>query len=609
MKNRIGLRVPDQYPPREKSFFLHEKELSEWVARLPLGNTGETSRQLFKTLRLFNQTLMPYKRRLSGVEKLREPVSCVASTLRKHYVDVGFPLSEKAHKVSILNRELHSGLATAYKCVVIDILLGNYGRSDQKLLATAIHRAITYLTRVMLLSVLAYDRYSRRIWQELHILHRLAKRYNLENLQVKDQIEIHGKSSTICEAYRRAVLFCLSSPYKIRQRENIQIFDSLLEWAGYTQIHDVDQAPEETTIIIRQDADMPPSHGTPSIDADSRYLLKMDATELIDKLREQFDAQPEIRSLWGLDSLDKSLLRQLIQLWSNEQKRTFVRTKLNFELRTAVGLGNIFRLISDTEEIHSEQQDELSQEDATWIDQKFAEGKVLEISSRFTLEPITAISNREARPADFEDFGPNSRDAYEPEPVTIDWGNSKIRNHPPETHLFHTLNESAGGYCLDWKGSHAPKILVGELIGVQQASRANNQFGVGLVRWLMNNQTDSLQVGLQMIAPNAITVTARHHLRGKTTGHECLLLPEVGTSGQPTSFICPALSFNVGDLVTIDDGQSVREVKLTRLLESSGAITQFQFTYLDNHEEDDPDDEDESDFGRESDFDNLWSTL
>lgn len=605
-KNRIGLKIPDQSPPNGKVIYLTDKEISKWVGRLPLANIGETSRQLFLALREHNGTIIPYKKRLLCAEHLRDPVKYVGSNLSKHFVNTGFPLNEKAHKIAILNRELHNGLATSYKCVVVDTVVANHGKTDHQFLTTAIHRTIHHLSKVMLLSALVYDSYPKRIWLELHVLHRLACRYNLESQRVQDPQEAYDKSSSIDETYRRTVLFWLASPYKTRQRENIQIFDALLEWASYTHLFNLDEAPAETSIILKQNLDIPPSHGSLTPDADSRYLLKMEASKLIDKLREQFDEDAPATTLWGIDSLDKNLLRQLIQLWSSEQKRAFVRTKLNFELRVAVGLSKIFQLVLEGNKKQAEEPQEAEDVNATWVEKKLSEGNVFDISSRFTLEPLELQNRTEARTGGFEDFGPNSGDTETPESVTSIWDKPHYQGESNNTYLFHTLNESAGGYCLDWKAPQVPKILVGEVIGVQ-SSMANNRFGVGLVRWMKSNPLDSLQVGLQMIAPNAVAVTAKHDNNGDSTAHECLLLPEVGTSGQPTSFISPSFPFNVGDLLIIEDEKSPREIKLTRLLESSGAISQFQFIYLDNHGLQNSEEED--DISKDSDFDNLWSTL
>ncbi len=604
--NRIGLRIPDQLPPKGKPFFLSDKELSAWAEQLPIANVGETSKQIFKALREFNRTLIPSKRRQQSVEYFRQPLSYIAANLSKHYIGRGFPLSDKAYKIAVLNRELHSGMATAYKSAIIDLLVEGQGKPERKQLVQAIHRCMSYLSKVILQSVLVYDPYPKRIWRELHVLHRLASRYGVESIRVEDPVENHGKSSTIDEAYRRCVLFSLATPYKMRQKDNLLIFDTMLEWSHMAKIHSYENAPEETTIIIRQDSDLAPSHETSAGDADNKYLLKLDASDLIVELRDQFSEHPaDGGHLLGINALDTGLVRQLIKLWSKAQKRAFVRTKLNFELRIAVGLRSIHKLISlDNEPATPNEQQE---EDGTWIETAFAEGNHLKISPHFSLMPMESY-NYNPRRGDFEEFGPNTRDFDDlNDPASQIWDEQPSKLAEPATNTFKTINESAGGYCLDWSGDHIPKIQVGELIGVQSAMSAN-QFGVGMVRWMRHTREERLQVGVQMIAPNAMAVQARQGDDKRGEPHDCLLLPEVGTSGQPTSFICPSYPFKLGNQLQVNEGENLREIKLTRLLEASGAISQFQFVYLDHNDAPEQDDSDDK-FGDESDFDNLWSTL
>ncbi|MEJ2590871.1 MAG: GTPase, partial [Candidatus Thiodiazotropha sp.] len=104
--NHIGLRIPEQLPPKGKPFFLSDKEIAAWVEQLPIANIGETSRQIFQALREFNRTLMPSKRRLQSVEHFCKPLSFIADNLSKHYLGSGFPLSDKAYRIAVLNREL-----------------------------------------------------------------------------------------------------------------------------------------------------------------------------------------------------------------------------------------------------------------------------------------------------------------------------------------------------------------------------------------------------------------------------------------------------------------------------------------------------------------------
>ncbi|MES9979937.1 MAG: hypothetical protein ABW107_14435, partial [Candidatus Thiodiazotropha sp. 6PLUC5] len=117
--NPIGLRIPEQSSPSGEPFYLSDKKVTAWAKELPMANVGETSRQIFQTLRAFNRTSLPAKQRLLSIEGFREPLDYVATNLNKHYLGTRFPLSEKSHKIANLNRELHSGMATAYKAVIV----------------------------------------------------------------------------------------------------------------------------------------------------------------------------------------------------------------------------------------------------------------------------------------------------------------------------------------------------------------------------------------------------------------------------------------------------------------------------------------------------------
>ncbi|MES9942427.1 MAG: hypothetical protein ABW104_08690 [Candidatus Thiodiazotropha sp. 6PLUC2] len=606
--NPIGLRIPEQSSPSGEPFYLSDKKVTAWAKELPMANVGETSRQIFQTLRAFNRTSLPAKQRLLSIEGFREPLDYVATNLNKHYLGTRFPLSEKSHKIANLNRELHSGMATAYKAVIVDLLTNQQGGIDRALLAQAIHRCITYLAKVILLSVIVYDPYPKRTWHELHVLHRLAKRYDIGSNSVSDPMESSNNQTTIDQNYTRCLLFSLASPYKMRQKENLKIFDTLVNWSRYTTLYGFDEAPEESSITIRQDTDLAPSHEGRAHDAETKYLLILEASQLLLLMREHFtESEDAKQSLQGISDLDKVVVRQLIMLWSKAQKRAFVRTKLNFELRIAVGLRSVHELINlgDTSSSLSEEEEE---NEATWIDAQFAHGNEMHVESRFSLQPMD-IASYNPRRGNFEEFGPNTTDIGEinSEPKVEIWQDDKDQQVNSATCLFTTINESAGGYCLDWRGRDIPKIQVGELIGVQSAMSAA-QFGVGMVRWMRSGESNSMLVGIQMIAPNAMAVSAKITDQKSTQMEKCLLLPEVGTSGQPTSLISPSYPFSVGKTLLINDGENTQEIKLTRLLESSGSISQFQFVHLDENasatNKDDQDDLDD-----DSDFESLWSTL
>ncbi|KRT57413.1 hypothetical protein, partial [endosymbiont of Ridgeia piscesae] len=395
--SRVGFKIPDQIKPDTKPFYANAKEVKVWAERLPVANIGETSRRVFKALMEFNRALIHPKERMMSVEAFREPVRYICSNLEKHFINVGFPLSGKARKIALLSRELCDELATAYKCVVEDLLNSASDKSDQKVLGVAIHRAMIYLSAVLHQSALVYEPYPSRIWRELHTLHRLARRYSLHALPVKDIVEGEPESSTIEQIYLRVLLYALASPYKLRQADNRYLYKDLMEWSQYARLYNQGEAPPEACFVVRQDADLQPAHHSlMEVSAEHRILL-LDTRQLIEKLQDHFDDEhssfADSGLLIGADRYSKGLLQQLISLWTTAPQREFVRTKLNFELRIAVGLAAIYGLLKTEEASSKAQNAERLQEDMNWISNKFDGDSSLQpppdsATSGFTLIPI-----------------------------------------------------------------------------------------------------------------------------------------------------------------------------------------------------------------------------
>jgi hypothetical protein len=144
-----------------------------------------------------------------------------------------------------------------------------------------------------------------------------------------------------------------------------------------------------------------------------------------------------------------------------------------------------------------------------------------------------------------------------------------------------TFNESAGGYCLTWTGEKVPHIRVGELIGIQSSNNPS-KFSVGVTRWMKSMPTIGLQIGIEMLSLYTKTATVRH-LRseaGANQNTDALLLPEQTVSEQPKSLIVHALPYRVNDAIWIERKNAKKRARLTRLLESTGAFSRFQYTYL-----------------------------
>jgi hypothetical protein len=605
-KNTLGFKMPERSAAPAGSLLLKPKDAADWISSLPVANVGETSRQVFKALVEFNRLEVPNLNRIKIAELFRRPIDYISDNLRKYYYDSPFPLSAKSRKIAVLCRELHTELALAYKIFIETMVAGGSAKFDRKLLIIAVHRVMRLLSRVIYQSVIVYDPVPATVWKEIHRLYAFAEQNGIQKVPVRD-----GRNddtiSTIAALYKQALLLSICSPYRLRQREIECVSHALDDWSSHTTLRLPGAEPlSQFDFVARLSSDSPPLHHALENEeaADARRVLN--TQPLVDMLRETCDTLPadDGAAEMGLTESRPSrhLLRRLIQILSSAPKREFVRTRLNFELKVAVGVTAIHCLLigdGTAEEPVAAQRPGRGLE---WMDQPA--GDLLDRSSytlaghKLSLEGFDESIQETIIASSVNEPGSGKGGA----PL---WA-SRQSEQQHEAYSCKTINESAGGYCINWQGIDAPKIKIGEVIGVQSATN-KRQFAIGISRWARNLSGQGLQLGLQMIAPSASAVLI-HYLEGDDPAshpHKGLLLPELAASDQPACLILPTLPFKTGDLVMIVNEEGTeRKARLTQLLETTGAFAQFHFSYPDAQAGNGDDLA-----GDDTDFDTIWPML
>lgn len=602
IQKTLGFTTPERSNAPTDSMLLNPKEVSSWVSGLPMANVGETSRQVFKTLVEFNRINIPHLDRIKIAELLRRPIGYISDNLRKYYYDSPFPLSAKNRKIAVLNRELYTELALSYKIFIETMLTGESGKFDRKMLIIAIHRAMRFLSTVIYQSALVYDPVPPKVWKEIHLLYAYAEQNGIEELAVKDGKKSDSVSS-IGSLYKQILLFSICSPYRLRPRKIENVMQSLEQWSLLTTLNmSTGGAPGQFDFVVNLASDLPPRHSSLETGQENRLRRVLNTQPLVKMLRETFDQLPQdsgnSEGAQTGQKLSKQLLRQLVQVLSSEPKREFVRTRLNFELKVAVGINAIYSLQTQG----SDARDTGASRGGSWGDQSSdstPDQSLYTLSgNKLTLEGEDDAIHETILASGFGESGCR-------EDGTPIWA-SHSTDKQYETFACKTDNESAGGYCINWQGANAPKVKIGEVIGIQSAT-VKNQFAIGISRWMKNLPGQGLQLGMQMIAPNATAVTVHDLETNNPTSHpkQCLLLPELKASELPASLILPTLPFKPGDAIMIEHNGMERKAKLTQLMETTGAFARFQFTYLDgqtgdreSHSNEDP-----------ADFDNIWPML
>jgi hypothetical protein len=586
-ETRLRLRIPEQSPPAAGSM-TRPKDVAEWIQRLPMASGTDTAKKLFRALQGMNRILMPTQDRLQISQLLSSPIRYAITTLERKYIGRSFPLSEKTRLTALVCIRLNQELAYSYKSIIKQTLISKIGKAEQKLLALSLFRTLQHLSQIIFQSAQIYESAPRHIWQELHSLFSFADTNGWADLRVKADSGETTQVTTLRALYLQVVLFAAASPYRLRQREIQQVLPLLPEWADLIDIS-INTPPqsEQACFLVQLASNLPPMHASLAQPPLTKPFAVIQTHKLIIKLQQWHD-ELETRSkthasrILSSDTPSSFLLNRLIQALSQAPNRQFVRTHIHFDLEIAVGLNKIYQLISG--------ETPLSEESLLFDPDAGAEAFDLNPESVFasdfldhaqgsglSLEPLQTDDHVYLR--GYDTFGLSSTSPPpQPEPQPAPWRAKEApRPPPPRTATIQTLNESAGGYCVQWHGDGLPSINIGELIGIH-APGSLNSYGLAVARW-MRQDSAGLSLGLQLIAPEAFAVTASQSDRRQRALTQCLLVPELKNAHRPASLVAPAMSFEVGMSVQIRYEETTQIIKLIGLVESSGAFSQFQFKY------------------------------
>jgi hypothetical protein len=585
----IKLILPERSPAPEDSFFLDLKEVETWVSNLPLGNTGETSKRTFKTLVELNRLEIPNIIRTKIANMLRPVVGHVVSNLRKYYFDVPIPLSAKNQKVVILCRELYMELANSYKIVVERMVTGHEEKFERKLMIVALHQALQYLFKVLYYSVIVYNPYPGNTWREIHQLYLFAEQNNIADIKIKQGSNNPGLASTIREIYLKALLLALSSPYGLRQKEIDSLFTNLPEWSKFIHIKTMHPGSEhEGQFYVDADSDNPPIHITLRNEKPSTFCHLVDISKLVIHLR------AELKSIYTKHGdgsiftkemqITAPLLRKTIKSLTYEPTRGFNRTNLNFELDTAVGVSDIHAQIT-IHQTEPQESDQPQEQASTPDDSDQQRDNTEELRESSFLDSYFSADDTSIQIVPLDHPVEEAVSYQQPLGTYIEDDGAPAwtkQAQAEEGDIFSckTQNESAGGYCINWRGDNAPKIIVGELIGIQSASD-RSQFSVGIVRWLKHMPEVGLQLGFEIISPTSIAATIHINAgnRQPSISQKCLLLPKNTVANRPPSLILPIMNIQSGAEIEIEQAGIRKQVKLVRLLESTGTFSQYEIGY------------------------------
>jgi hypothetical protein len=569
----MPLKIPQLGKPGNGLFKTSLSSVRKWVDNLPLINIQDTVSRLEFALDEINKVDIPATERIGTLELLNAPVMHATGALKKGFLGKQFPLRERdlarAGKAIGLCRRM----ALGYKILIPALEKESDAKSG---LATTLHRSIRHLSEVLIGNFQIYVQYPDGVWQDLHTLYAIAGQHGVLQQPVVDITLRNPESTTIEDVYKQILLLSLACPYRLRQREISDVYALLHQWGPYSRLYTATDADASGFFACNLDSDNPPAYLKQENrdELDERWRI-LDTGDMEEPVRAAVDARQGASQRY-LDHLEDRILQRLMLTWGVIPKRQFARHQQDATVQMVLGLSAIHRVISGP-------PPEARQEDQALTEVIRDREYLLDP----TFEQPTRISTAAPAGGGF----PASRDVHIPKP-TVGQSNPLHGAYVAHGHVadrqrdslriesWRMQDMSAGGYCLLWDSNEPSSAQVGELVAIKTSEDSDDNWHLGVIRWMKFTVQRGLGLGIQMMSPGASAIWASICSDRVVTNNKMqgILLPDIKGLNQEATLLLPPLPFRSGSLSTLTREGNEEQIRLTRQLEDTGSFAQFHFT-------------------------------
>lgn len=610
------LNIPEQSKATSDSFDARPKQAEAWLATLPMANTGETARHIYTALCEMNRLVISEQDRYKTLEIFRGPVEQITQVLKKHYISQNLPLSPKNQKIAELAIQLNSEMAIGYKSVIQDKLSKTFSLLSNKTLGVCIHRAIRYLSNVLLCAYQIYIQHPENVWLQVHRLYLYAESHNLHNTFVKDQITSDEVlDGSIANIYKQILLLALSGPYRLRQHITETVYKILDPWVQKARIHPYGEIQDDSYAFnISMNTDAAPGYFRDDGTVNPAFCRTLDTSELVQAMSNAMLTEGQT-----LSKIPEDVQKRLVMTWSGKSHRTFPRTSKKNEIAITLGLSathhyidEIIRPLLNNAASACPTATDALQSGAPIIDDE-TDDFTLDERAEYTSTPVFGISNLDDHTPDIwdPDFTYRANNPSTSPGASGEETGDKSSLYASAPLSCKGINESAGGYCLLGYlvyGKDSQKVQVGELVGIRDNLGASStQLGIGIIRRI-KNWKNGLELGIQKLAPcaDAIALSNLSKDNSPEKYQRSLVLPRLTGIDQPATLITHAWHQTNDQLIANTHGHRTH-IQLTKQLESTGVFSQFEFTVLETAEKAKPPAAPHSKSNDE--FDTVWTLI
>jgi len=507
----------------------HPRKISQSLENLESKSPLDVASYIYVELEILNRQKISPNDRIQALDAYRPLLINITQALADDYSNAGLPLHDNAKLAAAAAESLWLELGYGYKLALVDLQNKLIKLGTNKSTAYAIQRGMHAVSEHAMVCYQTYITPPDHIWGDLHQLYFCAVQLGIQNTKLAI-----GKSNAATSAdillsientYVHALLMYLADPQHLTQKDMRLAAEFLAYHVNLAQITAVTPLePTSATFIISLKSNSPPTayskqKKTPDPSAD----ILLQTIDLVRTIHQhlnilQNNQLPKDGSIPADGNRNDytNLLTHLIKYWGIIPKRIFSRSQKNGELELVAGITAIHNISNDS--------------------------------------PHTPLATNRHSDIDLE--------ATTTKQVTLS--------------RWQKLNISATGMSIRRHPTAEKNIKIGGILGIKSKDEQN--WSIGIVRWASCGNRDRLDIGVQLIAPQAQSAIAK--IDGREHNEMVLLLQEILATNQPATIIAPRGTFEPARSLTLTYNDTHQHIMLTKLIERSNHFEQIQYSVI-----------------------------
>ncbi len=537
----LSLRTPVTSDSTLDMAFTRPGKVKSFIESLPAANPLESGKLLLEELETLNRQKVASQARVKALELYRPVISNLQKVLDSHYCNKRVPLTPKSKVYADLIKLLHTELANGYKLAILDSNSARFSLNKKTDAALIVQRCIESLRNIAFICYQCYVSTPLGAWSEFNQLFSYALEQEIENVPVPLN---ETQQSSIALTFKQALLMQLATPQNLSHIDIKLTAQYIFKNAHLAQLKPAREVDlnhhADGRFIVPLSSELPPTALRGSVDFnydEANYILI--TQDIIAKIRRDVQTtlakKPDNTALFEsslTDAKHLGLLRYLFKHWGSFPKRVYSRVKKLDTVEVNIGISSIHYFLNHPE---ASAQAKQKMSDTLFGGPEF-------ITDEFGRLGQTSMADEAA----------------------------------PQTSRWISFNVSANGAALRKPSDVDENVRVGDLISIRESGKKT--WSLAVIKWVMLKDQQKLDIGIQLIAPNANAKNARQLKQSHF--EKILLLAGVPTLEQSATIVAPTGIYQPTNQLELIENNQIIKVIITKRLERTSSYERFSFTYL-----------------------------